>query len=207
MAAGPWQAMQLPLKIECTYEEYHTQELWKQATLEVCPVHKDGLCRIQRNGVYWRYGPHGKGRTCVARFVCIRIDEDGRVVKLSFSLLPQFFAARTRGTLQEYEDQVAAAESEGPWKASLKHAPHKRSERRDAFRWLSRRMEALHRGLKGIVGHLPDIFKGCEATVSSMRKALGREDLLLHLRQELAGSGQAVILQKTLSPVGFRPHR
>ena len=148
---------------------------------------------MERHGTYERYGPDGKNKTRIARFICRR--EDGTV---TISLLPQFFAAQHSGTLQEFEDQVATAEKLGAGKATELLRPSPSNGQRPSDWWLRRRLKRLHRVLAVAKERWIEIFQGCEATVTAMRRALGRNDLLLYWRRQLHGS-----LKDLGSPIGF----
>ena len=185
--------MQTSFQNDCSYEEYHSNKLWRQASLKKCPVHSDGQCRLERHGTYERYAPDGQNKTRIARFICRR--DEGTV---TISLLPQFFAAQHPGTLQEFEDQVEAAEKLGAGKAAEQFRSSPPNGQRQSDWWLRRRMKRLHRTLAVAKERLIEMFQGCEATVTAMRRALGKNDLLLYWRRQLHGS-----LKDLGSPIGF----
>ena len=147
-----------------------------------------------RHGYYTRKTPYGP--VPIARYVCRKLGENGRTI----SLLPQFFASRMPGELQELEDQTVAAEEQGVWQSAEDVHPSRRITRSAAYKWLRSRMTALYAVLKKILGILTDLFTGCAAKVISMRAALGTESLLVELRRKLEDH-----LQDVPHPIGYRP--
>ena len=92
--------MQLRLDSTLTLVDYISQRAWLDATLPSCPVH--GIdCRPEGNGYYWRKYPEP---LAIARFYCA-------AAHTTFSLLPDFLSSRYRGTLAEFEEVCALAES------------------------------------------------------------------------------------------------
>ena len=92
--------VQLRLATELTFEQYVRTHAWRLATLCRCPLCPDGGCGLQRLGSYERKVP-AVGR--VARYWCPR-------QRTSFGLLPDFYASRMPGTLDDIEAAAAAAE-------------------------------------------------------------------------------------------------
>ena len=182
------------LEDNCSYEEYHNKQLWKQASLKKCPVHSDGKCCLERLGTYERYAPDGKNKTHIARFICRH--PEGSV---TISLLPRFFAAKQPGTLSQVEEQVAAAEELGTWPAAKQYLSSQAHNQTQAYWWLRRRMKRLYRALEAVKERLIETFKDCAVTVTAMRKALGKDDLLVPLREQLPSS----CLKQVGSPIGF----
>ena len=83
--------MQLRFAIELTSTEYVSEQGWQKASLSHCPVHPEGGCGFCRHGTYRRVEPPG---TQIARWDC-------PLGQQTFSLLPDCFAARLSGTLEE----------------------------------------------------------------------------------------------------------
>ena len=83
-----------------TSEGYVTEQGWRTATLERCPLHREGGCGLARHGSYPRVRPAG---IRVARFWCPKAG-------VTISLLPDFLASRLSGTLAELEAVVEVAE-------------------------------------------------------------------------------------------------
>ena len=92
--------MQLRYKSGRTGEQYVKSEGWLDARLSRCPNHPRGGCSWARHGTYPRKTPRG---TRIARWYCPQSH-------MTFSLLPDCFAARLPGTLRDLEAVVAVAE-------------------------------------------------------------------------------------------------
>ena len=97
--AGP-RPMQLRYPSGHTGESYVRARAWRDARLSRCPNHPHGGCSFARHGTYARKTPRG---TRIARWYCPQSHT-------TFSLLPDFLAARLPGTLDELEEVVAHAE-------------------------------------------------------------------------------------------------
>jgi len=106
---------------------------------------------------------------------------------MTISLLPDFYASRMPGLLEDIEQAVAAAESA----RSVEDAADRvrPAEAADAVtlaaavKWLSRRVAAVHRLLATVIGLLPSRFEGCVPTVASFRERLGTMRALVELRE------------------------
>jgi hypothetical protein len=103
--------MQIRYKTELTFDEYREQEGWKQVRLERCPLHPEGGCGIARHGYYERKHPEP---CLITRYYC-------SASQVSIGLLPDFFASRLPGTLNEVEDAVNVAEFAGITKRRQKN--------------------------------------------------------------------------------------
>ena len=88
--------MQLRYNTQLTVKEYISTKAWQKVTLTVCPNHPKGGCSLARRGTYVRKCGHGK-HPHIARWYCA----DSYA---TFSLLPDCFAARMPGSLQQLED-------------------------------------------------------------------------------------------------------
>ena len=129
----------------------------------------------------------------VARFYCSGC-------RTTFSLLPDFAAARRPGSLQEIEDGMAVLTgSRGPWAAARELFPE-RDEMSNAVRGLRRAFAAVSAFLAIAATMRPDLFRGCPAELVAMRAALGTETLLADLRREMTAH-----LPHLPHPVGFKP--
>ncbi len=143
-----------------------------------------------RHGTYGRKTPVPMR---VARFDC-------GDCQTTISRLPDFAAARCRGSLQEIEDaMIVLAEAPSLWAAARRLFPH-RDELSNAIRDLLGAFMAVLLFLEAVVTLRPDLFRGCPADLVSMRAALGTETLLVDLRREMTAQ-----LQFLPPPVGFRP--
>ena len=81
--------MQMLLRTTSSAEAYIANQEWRAARLPVCPLHPQGGCSFAHHGSYLRATPPGLR---VARWYC---PEGHR----TFSLLPDFLAARLPGLL------------------------------------------------------------------------------------------------------------
>lgn len=93
--------MQIPLRTQSSAEEYVAGREWRDACLPTCPLHPSGGCSFARHGTYTRVTPQGVG---VARWYCPQGHQ-------TFSLLPDFLAARLPGLLTSIEAAAAEAQS------------------------------------------------------------------------------------------------
>lgn len=80
---------------------YLRQEAWRDANLPRCPVYPGGGDRFARYGAYERVSPPV---TLIVRWYC-------PAGHRSFSLLPDFLAARLSGTLAEVKAAVRGVAS------------------------------------------------------------------------------------------------
>lgn len=164
--------MQIRYNTRLTLKEYIKQEAWKQVSLDHCPLHPDKECTPSRHGYYIRQYPE----PCkIARFICT-------VKRATISLLPDFFASRLPGTLNEVEDAVNVAEAS----SSLEEAAE--ILRSDilypySLRWLQRRIKYVRTALTLIAGLFPEYvypdlqsfrrWLGCEYVLCTLRKKAG----------------------------------
>jgi hypothetical protein len=157
-----------------TFEEYVTGEGWTTASLSSCPS-----CAgpVTSHGTYGRKLPKPAR---IARFYCAPCST-------TISLLPDFYASRTPGLLEDIEEVVAVAESarsvedaaERVRPADEAHAVTLAA----AVRWLRRRVRAVHGLLATAIGLAPARFEGCAPTIASFRQRLGARCVLVELRE------------------------
>lgn len=175
--------MQLRERTAHTFEEYVTGAGWRTARLSSCPV-----CGgpVTSHGTYARKRPK---LAFVARFFCASCPT-------TIALLPDFYASRVPGLLDEIEDAVALAESERSLAAAAEEArPAEEAEAvtlPSAIRWVRRRVRAVHRLLTTVIGLLPERFEGCAPRVAAFRERLGIMNVLVALRGICATSLQAL---------------
>ena len=91
--------LQLPLRTLSSVEAYIRNHGWRDARLSVCPLHPSAGCSFARHGSYPRATPRGLR---IARWYC----PEGR---RTFSLLPDFLAARLPGLLASIEHSITVA--------------------------------------------------------------------------------------------------
>ena len=160
--------MQIRYSIDLTIEEYIKNEAWELAELSCCPFHPDGGCSFAKHGTYPRKFPD---YCLVVRYYCPEAHQ-------SISLLPDFFASRFPGTLDDVEHAVNAAEaSSSQEEAAIKLRPD--IELPGALRWLRRRVRYVKEILNILAGLLltksPPVLK-------SFRTVFGVTNVLTGLR-------------------------
>ena len=110
--------LQIPLHTKSSAEAYIAAHEWRDASLLACPMHPSGGCSFGRHGSYARVMPKGLR---VARWYCPQGHR-------TFSLLPDFLAARLPGLLTCVEAAVAAAKSASDPGGRSRHASWLRRE-------------------------------------------------------------------------------
>jgi len=181
--------VQLRYKTDFTSEQYVSQQAWRDATLECCPVHASGGCSFARHGTYERLRPPG---TRIARWYC-------RQAGCTFSLLPDCLAARLSGSLEEVEAAVVAVEEARSVEAAADRL-RPDIDLPGALRWTRHRLGPVHRALRLLIALLPELLLGCPPSVQGFRARLGTEAVLMRLRAIAAAH-----LPGLPSPLGFRP--
>ena len=117
----------------------------------------------------------------------------------TFSLLADCLAAKLPGSLAEVEQAVDSVEQEPHLEAAADRI------RPDillpgGLRWIRRRKQLVVAAIAELVTLLPELFAGCELTLSAVRKRLDTDSVLPALR----ALGEAHL--STLSPpIGFGP--
>ena len=186
--AGRW-PVQLRFNTALTSEEYVTRKAWREATLSGCPLHPNGGCSFARHGTYARVEPPG---TRIARWYCAKGHR-------TFSLLPDCLAARFSGSLREIETVVATVEQAKSLEAAA-DSLRPDIELPGAMRWTRRRVQRVHAALTVLRGLLPELFSGCQPTLSAFCQRL-RVAVVLPTLREIA----AAHLGFLPSPLGFSP--
>jgi hypothetical protein len=181
--------VQLRFKTSLTGRQYVSQSAWKNATLPRCPLHPQGGCGFVRHGTYPRVSPAG---TRIARFYC-------PTGHRTFSLLPDFLAARLSGTLAEVEAAVAAVEA-APSLEKAADGLRPAIELPGAVRWTRHRVKPIVAALHLLKGLLPEPLAALDTTLGAFRGALGVDPVLPRLR-EIA----AAYLHVLPPPLGFGP--
>ena len=181
--------MQLRFATNISVEQYIHQEAWKYAELDRCPLHPEGGCKLARHGTYRRKRPEG---VKIARWYC----PEGRT---TFGMLPDCLSSRLPGTLNEVEtviNQIEAASSQ----ESAANNMRPDISLPCVLRWMRRRLFLIRSSLILLSELVPLLSNNGQATLSSLRSALGVEFVLPHLR-ELAGP----YLDILPPPLGFSP--
>lgn len=145
--------MLVSLRTMSSAECYVANQEWRAARLPVCPLHPQGGCSFARHGSYPRVTPPGLR---VARWYC---PEGHR----TFSLLPDFLAARLPGLLETIEACVAVVQSGSSMESAADLIRGPEVTLPGAIRWLRRRVQAVRTAI-GVIAHLmPDLPIGIEA--------------------------------------------
>lgn len=182
--------MQIRYATNLSAEEYVSQQAWREAKLERCPLHPEGGCRFHRHGTYHRQYPAG---TQIARWYCI----PGHT---TFGLLPDCLSSRLRGTLLEAEESILEVERA----ASQEKAAEKIRIDIDlpgALRWIRRRLLLIKATLSMLSSLVPSVLSGLNPTISSFRKVLCVGPVLPYLRHYAQDH-----LYALPPPVGFGPY-
>lgn len=168
--------MQQRLATKLSFEEYVTSRGWEQASLKACPLCAPGSCRFHRLGTYLRKVP---AVAFVTRYYCPESHT-------TIALLPDFYASRMPGTLDDIEEAAAAAEV-----ASVEQAVNalRPAEAPDAITlsaavaWVRRRIAMVRALLVTVAGLLPDDFAGVGGSIGALRERLGTSRALVALRE------------------------
>ena len=168
--------MQLRYPSGHTGESYVRARAWRDARLSRCPNHPQGGCSFARHGTYARKTPRG---THIARWYCPQSHT-------TFSVLPDFLAARLPGTLDELEEVVAHAERASSLLAAANALRTDTVALPGAMRWVRRRVRRVHHVLVIVIGLLPHRLARCVAEVAAVRARLHSEAALRALRTLVA---------------------
>jgi hypothetical protein len=168
--------VQLRLDSTLTFQQYVTTRAWEQATLGACPLCAPGKCRLEPLAPYRRKVPV---EAFVARFYCL-------VQHTTFSLLPDFYASRVPGLLDDIERAAATVEAGGGVERTANALRPEDAPDAVTFgaavAWVRRRI-AWVRGHLTIVGSLfPELFAGVERSVRAFREHLDTSSALVALR-------------------------
>ena len=182
--------MQHRHKSELTATEYVTRKAWCDATPPAClkPSARD-KCGIHRHGTYGRKTPHGMR---IQRWWC-------RQCQTTFSALPDCLASHHRGTLADFETQVAMVELQGTLVAAVRALIPQCINPETTRRLLSRRVKRVYRALRTCRGLSAALF-GATPTIVGFRVHLNTQSVLYELR-ELCSEH----LAQLPAPLGFRP--
>jgi hypothetical protein len=160
--------MQIRYPVELTIEEYLEQEAWEQAKLPCCPFHPEGGCGLARHGTYPRKFPE---YCLVARWYCPS-------ARRTISLLPDFFASRFPGTLDEVEQTVNIAQS-CTSREEAAEALRPDISLPSGLRWLRRRVRYVQETLTILAGLL---VSKCVPELAEFRRKYHTDRVLTSLR-------------------------
>ena len=172
---GPGE-VQVRFETTLTFEEYVTGQAWEQATLAACPLCPPGACHLQRLGTYMRKVP---AVGFVARYYCPE-------QHTTFGLLPDFYASRVPGTLDDIEHTAVQAEAS----AGLERAAEELRPGDEpgavtlgvAVAWVRRRVAWVRALLVTVAGLFPELFAGVRPSIRDFRGRLGTTRVLVALR-------------------------
>jgi hypothetical protein len=190
--------VQIRLQIELSLEEYVAQKVWARARLLRCPLHPEGGCGFSSHGSYLRKYPMPFR---IARAYCPK-------GQTTFGLIPDFAASHVPGTLPEIEAAVVVYEAEENIyrAADIMRPPKELPGGRDPItqeataQWLRRRVGWVRAMLITVAGLFPELFSGCEMTLTAFRARLRSDSVLMDLRGICAEELLALPI-----PVGFSP--
>lgn len=167
---------------------YIANREWRDARLPTCPMHPSGGCSFARHGTYARVTPHGLR---VARWYC---PEGHR----TFSLLPDFLAARLPGLLTSIEGALVAAAGAKSVEAAA-DALRCDVTLPSGVRWLRRRARAVQAALDAVspAGRKAPIT--VLARYSALQADRDQGHVLLGLRRSLSPQ----VLHILPAPLGF----
>jgi hypothetical protein len=185
--------MQIPLHTASSAEDYVAKQEWRDVRLECCPLHPLGGCAFARHGSYARVVPNAMR---IARWYCPQGHQ-------TFSLLPDFLAARMPGLLSAVEQAVATAEASRGLEVAADQLRSDAVTLPSAMRWLRRRVRAVYQALKPACGLIPELPKSDRPSVLALRVHLGVDQVLLWLRRTLAANALVTIS----APLGLRAYR
>ena len=114
-------------------EEYIASAEWRCVRLVLCPLHPEGGCSFSRHGSYERLTTPG---VRIARWYCPKGHR-------TFSLLPDFLAARLPGSLASIQESIAVAHSARSMEAAADVLRGLDISLPSAVRWLRRRVNAV----------------------------------------------------------------
>jgi hypothetical protein len=180
--------VQIPLRTLSSVESYIAKEEWRDACLPSCPLHPSGGCSFARHGSYVRLNPPG---VRVARWYC----PEGR---RTFSLLPDFLAAKLPGLLESVEDAAATAFSAKSMEAAADAVREIDVTLASALRWLRRRVRAV----KEVVAAVSRLV--LEPNGIATWESVARLDLGGHVLLRLRRSLPLQLLNSLPAPLGFR---
>ena len=172
--------MQIPLRTRSTVEAYIANREWRDAHLSACPLHASGGCSFSRHGSYARVAPQGLR---IARWYC----PEGRQ---TFSLLPDFLAARLPGLLDTIQTCVAVVQSARSMEAAADLVRGPEVTLAGAIRWLRRRVQAIRTGIAAVVDLMPEL---------PVDIGIGQTGFLRGLRRSLP----MTVLTYVPAPLGF----
>lgn len=174
------EVMQIALRTQSSAAEYIVDKEWRLARPGCCPFHPSSRCALIRHGTYVRLSPVGMR---VARWYC-------KESRRTFSLLPDFLAARLPGLLADIENVVAAVVPGRSLESVAGDLREIELALPSAIRWLRRRLQPVRAAIAS------ELVQGALKMIDTPMGS----GLLEHLRRELEPS----ILSDLPAPIGWR---
>jgi hypothetical protein len=174
--------LQIPLRTQSTVEAYIANREWRDAHLSACPLHPSGGCSFSRHGSYARAAPQGLR---IARWYCPE-------ARQTFSLLPDFLAARLPGLLDTIQTCVVAVQSARSLEAAADLVRGPEVTLPGAVRWLRRRVQGVRTGIAAVSNLMPEL---------PVNVGIGQTGFLCALRRLLP----MTVLTYVPAPLGFGP--
>ena len=181
--------MQFALHTHSSAQSYVADQQWRDAKLESCPLHPAGGCAFARHGSYPRAVPAG---IRVARWYC---PLGGR----TFSLLPDFLAARLPGLLESIEQILVTASGFSSINLAADALRTDDVTLASAIRWLRRRLQPVRDALLGVAGDQERQRADGTLMAIGIGYNFGKAQGLVGLRRSLATD----ILAQLPAPLGF----
>ena len=161
---------------QLTPDQYVNQQEWKKSKLLACPRHPRGGCTFHMHGTYGRKWPEGMR---IRRHYC-------RTSQKSFSLIPDFLAARVSGCLHQIEDVVAHVEDgrsqQHTWE-QLTALLRPQSGHKAALRWIQRRVFWVKVAFAMLAGPCPNMLLGLGESILRARVAWRQPCVLVHIHR------------------------
>lgn len=161
--------MQILMRTSSGVEAYVAGREWQRAKLPRCPLHPSGGCGIARHGSYARAKPSG---VRVARWYCPQGHR-------TFSLLPDFLAARLPGLLVEVEEAIIVAQHSPSIEVAAASMRGLEVLLPAAIRWLRRRLGPVQRAVQVLRNTDPEMaVVVSDGFLARLRLDLGDEVLV-----------------------------
>lgn len=182
--------MQLASRTSSSAEEYIAHQEWRLEELVRCPLHAPGKCSFARHGTYRRATPTGMR---VARWYCPQGHQ-------TFSLLPDFMAARLPGLLVSVDAALVASQTSPSIEAAADELRADDVTLPSALRWLRRRICRVREAIADARCIRGAQFDSDDLNIHALRTRVETKDAATWLRRHLPYS----VLALVSIPIGFR---
>lgn len=205
--------MQFRFAIDLTAEEYVRKEAWKDIIISKCPIHPGRGCKVSSHGTYDRVEPvgskiprffcHSETRTCSLLGDCFSSRLPGTLIDVEtvVSMVEEAIARDTAQSVQRpLDEKISFASLDIATVAGELNVEQRLFDLAIDFRWLNRRVEYVRNNLTAMVALFPQRFKDCLPSLSSFRRVLEQEPVLIQLRTIAEEK-----LHQTPRPLGLNP--